>query len=90
MSLAFLLVGGVIFGIGLAGVLNARSRTLKPKHLRTKTSKYYTLGQLAMVKIKSWWKNYGKEKPEELHFSGAAPNHDNPEKPDKTGDNPLP
>lgn len=68
MYLAFILIGGLFVGIAGAGILGAKSRTLKPKHLRTKTSKYYTLGQLAIIKIKNWWKNYGKEKPELLHF----------------------
>lgn len=90
MSFVFLLVGGVLFGMGLAGVLGSKSHTLKPKHLRTKTSRYYTLGQLGMIKFKEWFKTIGKDEPAKLHFSGSAPDDNDGDEPDEGRDNPLP
>ena len=94
MTYAFIIIGGIFFGIGLAGLLGTKSRVLKPKYLRTDKSRYYTFGQLAMIRFKSWWKGKKDDKPKPFYFADhdlrTSPHHDDTEKTDKSGENPLP
>jgi hypothetical protein len=64
MAYGFILVGGVILGMGFSMLWNTKSRIRIPKHLQTGTRTHYTLGNLWWADIKKLVKGlFSRKKP---------------------------
>jgi hypothetical protein len=78
---AFIVIGALLTAMGFSQWWHSNSRVRKPKHLRTKTRKYFTNGHIIMVKVKKAFYDWANGKyDKDLR---ASPNHYDPEQPDK-------
>jgi hypothetical protein len=60
LGLGFILIGGVLLGMGVSKLWHTKSTIKLPKELQSERRKYYTMGQLWWISVKKNFRGSSK------------------------------